>query len=109
MPKASRDKSLGMFGKEIFPCNPCCVWYGRQMPTVLRIGSFRFHFYTDEGSEPPNIHVRTPDGDCKFWLEPSIFLANNRGVRSHDLRQIERLVFENQEELKKAYYERHPR
>ena len=51
----------------------------------------------------------TPDGDCKFWLEPSIFLASNRGVRSHDLRQIERLVFENQEELKKAYYERHPR
>ena len=62
-----------------------------------------------EGSEPPHIHIRTPDGDCKFWLEPSIFLASNRGVRSHDLRQIERLVFENQEELKKAYYERHPR
>ena len=86
-----------------------CVWYGESMPTVLRIGSFRFHFYTDEGSEPPHIHVRTPDGDCKFWLEPSIFLASNRGVRSHDLRQIERLVFENQQELKKAYYERHPR
>ena len=79
------------------------------MPTVLRIGSFRFHFYTDEGSEPPHIHVRTPDGDCKFWLEPSIFLASNRGVRPYDLRQIERLVFENQQELKKAYYERHPR
>ena len=86
-----------------------CVWYGESMPTVLRIGSFRFHFYTDEGSEPPHIHVRTPDGDCKFWLEPSIFLASNRGVRAHDLRQIERLVFENQQELKKAYYERHPR
>lgn len=86
-----------------------CVWYDESMPTVLRIGSFRFHFYTDEGSEPPHIHVRTPDGDCKFWLEPSIFLASNRGVRSLDLRQIERLVFDNQQELKKAYYERHPR
>jgi hypothetical protein len=86
-----------------------CVWYGNCVPTVLRIGSFRFHFYTDEGSEPPHIHVRTSDGDCKFWLEPSIFLASNRGVRSHDLRQIERLVFENQQILRKAYYERHPR
>jgi len=86
-----------------------CVWYDEFMPTVLRIGAFRFHFYTDEGSEPPHIHVRTPDGDCKFWLEPSIFLASNRGVRSHDLRQIERLVFDNEQELKKAYYERHPR
>ena len=60
-------------------------------------------------SGPPHIHVRTPDGDCKFWLEPSIFLASNRGVKSHDLRQIERLVFENQKELKNAYYDRHTR
>ena len=107
MPKASGDPSSRTLGKNI-PTQRC-VWYGGYMPTVLRIGSFRFHFYTDEGSEPPHIHVRTPDGDCKFWLEPSIFLASNRGVRSHDLRQIERLVFENQQELKKAYYERHPR
>jgi hypothetical protein len=28
------------------------------MPTLLRIGSFRFHFYSDEGSEPPHVHVR---------------------------------------------------
>ena len=40
------------------------------MPTVLRIGSFRFHFYSDEGQESAHIHVRTPDGECKFWLEP---------------------------------------
>ena len=99
--------SLGTLAKNI-PMQ-LCVWYDEFMPTVLRIGAFRFHFYTDEGSEPPHIHVRTPDGDCKFWLEPSIFLASNRGVRSHDLRQIERLVFDNQQELKKAYYERHPR
>lgn len=23
-----------------------------------------------EGQEPPHIHVRTPDGECKFWLSP---------------------------------------
>jgi hypothetical protein len=49
------------------------------MPTVLRIGSFRFHFYSDEGNEPPHIHVAAPDGECKFWLEP-ISLASNKGV-----------------------------
>ncbi len=27
------------------------------MPTVLRIKSFRFHFYSDEGKEPAHIHV----------------------------------------------------
>jgi hypothetical protein len=74
------------------------------MPTVLRIGSFRFHFYSDEGSEPPHIHVRTPDGECKFWLEP-ISLASVNGTKSADVRVIERLVFEHQALLLSAYHE----
>ncbi|MBA3016889.1 MAG: DUF4160 domain-containing protein, partial [Desulfobacteraceae bacterium] len=24
------------------------------MPTVMKIGSFRFHFYSDEGNETPH-------------------------------------------------------
>jgi hypothetical protein len=76
------------------------------MPTVLRIGSFRFHFYSDEGSEPPHIHVRTPDGECKFWLEP-ISLASVNGIKSADVRVIERLVFEHQSLLLSAYHESH--
>lgn len=64
------------------------------MPTILRIGNFRFHFYSDEGNEPPHIHVRGPDGECKYWLEP-VGLARNRGIAPHDLREIERLVFEH--------------
>ena len=79
------------------------------MPTVLQIGSFRFHFYSDEGNEASHIHVRTPEGECKFWLEPSIVLASNRGVRPHDLREIEKLVFQNQHLLKEAFHERHSR
>lgn len=31
------------------------------MPTVLRIGQFRFHFYSDEGNEPAHIHIATSD------------------------------------------------
>ncbi len=38
----------------------------KTMPTILGIGSFRFHFYSDEGNEPPHIHAATPDGECKF-------------------------------------------
>jgi len=49
------------------------------MPTVLRIKGFRFHFYSDEGSEPPHIYVRSADGECKFWLT-TISLARNRGT-----------------------------
>ena len=77
------------------------------MPTVLRIGRYRFHFYSDEGNEPPHIHVRTPEGECKFWLVPAIMLASNKGVPAHDLRRIEALVFDNYETLKRAHDERH--
>lgn len=78
------------------------------MPTVLRIGRYRFHFYSDEGAEPVHVHVRSPDGECKFWLDP-VLLAHNRGIAIHDLRDIERLVFENQVPLKEKFHEFHRR
>jgi hypothetical protein len=78
------------------------------MPTVLRIGSFRFHFYSDEGREPPHIHVATPDGECKFWLEP-VRLARNKSVAPHLVRIMEKLVFENCDLLKEKYHEHHLR
>ena len=48
------------------------------MPTVLRVASYRFHFYSDEGREPPH-NIATSDGECKFWLDP-VRLASNRGL-----------------------------
>jgi hypothetical protein len=77
------------------------------MPTILRIGRFRFHFYSDEGNEPPHIHVATPDGECKFWLNP-ILLANSINIKPHEIREIEILVFENSKLLTEKYYEYHP-
>ena len=79
------------------------------MPTVLRIGPFRFHFYSDEGEEPAHIHVRTSRGECKFWLDPNIALAANRGMPAHELREIEKLIFQHQTTLKNAYHEHHNR
>ena len=78
------------------------------MPTVLRVGPYRFHFYSDESHEPAHIHVRSPDGECKFWLEP-IGLAGNRGIAAHHLREIERLVYEHQEFIVEKYHEYHNR
>ena len=74
------------------------------MPTILKIGSYRFHFYSDEGNEPPHIHVATPEGECKFWLDP-IKLARNKGVSPRTVRHIEKLVFENQNLLMEKYNE----
>jgi hypothetical protein len=59
----------------------------------MKSGSFRFHFYSDEGNEPPHIHVETPNGECKFWLDP-VRLSKNKGVEPETIRRIEKTVFE---------------
>ena len=76
------------------------------MPTILRIEGLRFHFYSDEGNEPPHIHVDTGEGECKFWLDP-ISLARSRGVPQVMVRRIERLVYEHQAQLLEKYHEFH--
>lgn len=78
------------------------------MPTILRIGSYRFHFYSDEGKEPPHIHIEYGASECKFWLSP-ISLARNKGIKPARLRDIEKLVFENKDFLLGKYYEFHKR
>jgi len=76
------------------------------MPTVLRIGPYRFHFYSDESGEPPHVHVRVSGRECKFWLG-TVLLARNRGIPVHDLREIEHLVSKHQKTLIKKYHEFH--
>ena len=76
------------------------------MPTVLKIGNYRFHFYSDENNEPPHIHIRMDNSECKFWLNP-IILAKNNGIPAHKLHDIEKLVFENQSFLMEKYNEFH--
>lgn len=68
------------------------------MPTVLRIGRFRFFFYSNENQEPPHIHVKAAENEAKFWLNP-VRLAFNHGYRSHELNEIEWLVQDNQTAL----------
>jgi len=40
------------------------------MPTVLRIGPYRFFFFSNEGNEPPHVHVERDDNTAKYWLDP---------------------------------------
>ncbi len=63
----------------------------KHMPTVLRVGRYRFFFYSNESNEPPHIHVKAGSDQAKFWLEP-INLALNYGFRAHELNEIERII-----------------
>lgn len=74
------------------------------MPTVLRLLNWRFHFYSDEGMEPPHIHVDTGGGECKYWLEP-IRLARSRNIAPTELRRIEAAVFEHQGLFKEKWHD----
>jgi hypothetical protein len=61
------------------------------MPTILRIGPYRFHFYSREDNEPPHIHIERDDLEAKFWLEP-VALARNFGFPGAELNKLAELV-----------------
>ncbi len=58
------------------------------MPTVLRWNGYRFYFFSNEGVEPPHIHVDKAAASAKYWLEP-VALARNIGYSAKALREIE--------------------
>jgi hypothetical protein len=71
-------------------------------PTVLRIGPYRFFFNSREETRR-HVHVATPEGIAKFWLEPTIALASYHQLNQKELNQIDALVRENENELKSAW------
>jgi hypothetical protein len=73
------------------------------MPTVLRIGPYRFYFFSHEGFEPPHVHIDRDHQSAKFWLQP-VSLARNHGFRAHELATIEALVAEHQGTLLEAWH-----
>ncbi len=72
------------------------------MPTVMRIGPYRFFFYSNEGSEPHHIHVEAGDNEAKFWLLP-VGLAANHGFRARELNEIEQLAAQHQAAFVEAW------
>ncbi|HTU90831.1 MAG TPA: DUF4160 domain-containing protein [Gemmataceae bacterium] len=74
------------------------------MPTVLRVGRFRFFFFSNEGQEPAHIHVKAGEDEAKFWLNPVQFAANY-GFNGRELKQIERIIEEHRGKLLEVWNE----
>jgi len=72
------------------------------MPTILRVGPYRFLFYYGNFSEPAHVHVTRDDAEAKFWLDP-VRLERSRGFSSRQLREIELLVVAHQTEMLEAW------
>jgi hypothetical protein len=73
------------------------------MPTVLRIGPYRFFFYSGDRDEPEHIHVERDDNVAKFWLDP-VRLQSSGGFSRGEIARIYRLVTENRSRLLEAWY-----
>jgi hypothetical protein len=74
------------------------------MPTVGRIGPYRFFFFSNERLEPAHIHVQRDQALAKFWLSP-VALSSFIGFSGRELGRIERLVAENRERFGEAWRE----
>jgi hypothetical protein len=72
-----------------------------RMPTILRSGPYRFFFYSNEGTEPAHVHVQRDRSLAKFWLRP-VVLASSVGFSGKELREIEALVREHQEQFEEV-------
>jgi hypothetical protein len=68
------------------------------MPTVSRIGPYRFYFYAGDRDEPEHIHMERDNQVAKFWLDP-VRLQRSGGFGSSEINRIQKLVEEHREEL----------
>ena len=73
-------------------------------PTIFRELGFRFAFFSSE--EPRmHVHVYHANGQAKFWLEPSIELAENYGLRTGELITAQKLIEEQSNEIRSRWHE----
>lgn len=74
------------------------------MPTVLRVDGHRFFFYSNEGNEPPHIHVQKAEKYAKFWLMP-VQVVDSIGYTSKELQRVQSIITENLVLLQEAWNE----
>lgn len=73
-------------------------------PTVFKEGRFRFYFFSREELRP-HVHVASPDGEAKLWLDPLGELARSHGLTEQDIREIRQTLERRQQEVRDAWNE----
>ena len=74
------------------------------MPTVLRVGPYRFYFYSHEPNEPPHVHVDRDEATAKVWLADAT-LARSRGFRPKEINGILAIVADHRAQLLEEWHE----
>ena len=76
-------------------------------PTVVRDGQFRLFFFSREETRI-HVHVSHPDGEAKFWLSPTVALANKTGLSVRQLHQAQTIVETHIKEIQDAWNQHFP-
>lgn len=50
-----------------------------------------------------HVHVAHPEGEAKFWIEPTIALADSTGLSARHLSDAENVVQRHVEEIRDAW------
>ena len=50
-----------------------------------------------------HVHIFCGDGEAKFWLEPHVELAINSRLSRMQIKEIEKIIEEHYDELKRAW------
>jgi hypothetical protein len=74
------------------------------MPTVLRVGPYRFFFYAGDRDEPLHIHVERDDKIAKMWLGP-VRLHSSGGFSRAEIGQILKIINQHHRQLVEAWHE----
>ena len=72
------------------------------MPTVLRWNGYRFYFFSNEGAEPPHIHVDKGGCTAKVWLE-DLSVARAIGFSNREIVELSDKVREQREAFREAW------
>ena len=76
-------------------------------PTIYRQGAYRFYFNSREETRM-HVHVESPHGKAKFWLEPFVALADFRDLKQHELKDIQQLVESHEEKFRDDWRKHFP-
>ncbi|MGD9200657.1 MAG: DUF4160 domain-containing protein [Chitinispirillia bacterium] len=71
-------------------------------PTIFYYGKNRFFFFSRE-EERIHVHVTSPEGEAKFWVEPTISLATCYNLSTKQLNKLQKIVEEHKNEIRSKW------
>lgn len=71
-------------------------------PTVFKKRNYRFFFFSRE-EKRMHVHVISPNGEAKFWIEPKIELEKSVGFNQKQIKLLEQIINENKDEIRNSW------